>query len=198
MLLPSALKPKVMKIWVVTTSKYTSAIRGTIASTRREAEFRAVDWGFHVALAYRTLGGLKVFDPALRPGDVISDAEWFLEMNVSPLSFWTLTSGSVYQFYPTARDQYAVNAQHWSGNSYGYEGPSRQQHWIPQALARDAVGADAVAGTTCPSLLALAAQPEELLARLNNGSTNSNDPCRSSFEKFASEKARWVTTLNGR
>ena len=71
-----------MKIWVVTPAKYTETIPGFVHSTRvNDPLYSAVNWGFHVALAFYApntdlqatdpQSGLRVIDEALRPGEVI-------------------------------------------------------------------------------------------------------------------------------
>lgn len=199
--LPAALQAKVMKIWVVTPARYAPAIAGSIRLNRDDPASKAVNWGHHVALAYRTAGGLKVMDSALNPGAVLSDAEWRRQLSVRPaaLSFWTLTRGEPYYFFLSAKDAFAANEQVWTGNTFTYSGTSKNEHWIPTALARDAVGVDAVAGRACPLLNALATDPDRLQAALVAGPGAMADPgpCQPAFVKFQSEKARWITRLSG-
>ena len=53
LLLPPALKAKVMKIWVIAPSAYSIGFSGNIGLKGNEPGYSAVSWGFHVALAYR-------------------------------------------------------------------------------------------------------------------------------------------------
>ncbi|HEX9933499.1 MAG TPA: protein-glutamine glutaminase family protein [Allosphingosinicella sp.] len=201
MLLPPELQARVHKIWIVTPAMYTYAIPGAVRSSRAEPAYRAVDWGYHVALAYQSRRGLRIIDAGLRPGESLTREQWLAEMALSPLTFWTMTEASVYRFY-TLSFTGAINESVWNGNSYRYdEGTAgqtpRDKNWIPDALARDAVGADAVRGTTCAAFRAIATQPQTLLDRLRAGPTGAGDPCRSSFQRFTAERQRWIERLSG-
>ena len=75
LLLPKIFQPRLMKIWVMTPSVYTEAISGHITSTRTNPGDKDIFWGYHVALVFHSAdGSLKVLDPALEPGHIVTQA----------------------------------------------------------------------------------------------------------------------------
>lgn len=208
MLLPKNVQSQVMKIWVVTPAKYTETIPGFIHSTRsNDPLYRAVNWGFHVALAYYALGAasagndrnaqLRVLDEALRPGEIITADDWFHEMETSPLTFWTLTTGDVYQFNPVPEGPHegAINPPEWNGLHYGYENTALKNNWIPAALARDAVGLQAMSQTACLALNKMATNSGDLLTALQGTGSPLPVDCQPQVALFHSEQARWIALL---
>jgi hypothetical protein len=219
LMLPSNLRPKLMKVWVIAPSRYTEAIGGMITSARPEGEYAAVHWGYHVAIAYRTAsGGLMVIDPALLPGQVVPETTWFAEMKAPALSLWTLTDGSVYLFNNNAvrlagqpndvssdfTDPWAPNGRVWNGNSFTCDRDCQAGGWIANALARDSVGVDATSGKTCDALSQKAIVPDDLLTELQTGNqldANHNvigtlpEGCAASRQKFTAQRAEWIANL---
>ena len=119
-------------------------------------------------------------------------------METSPLTFWTLTTGDVYQFNPVPEKPHegAVNDPEWNGLHYGYEGLSLSQNWIPVALARDAVGVLAMRGAACPALNAIATNSGSMLTKLQAGVGDQlPSDCQVDVDLFKKESTRWAGLL---
>jgi hypothetical protein len=188
-LLPRPLKPKVMKIWLMSPGVYSAGFYGVIGVKGADEVSKAVSWGYHVALAYRDRNGsLRVLDPALRPGEVITERAWFELLKIPPLSLWTLTQPTVYQFNFTETSADAVNNKVWTGAYFNDDG-SLNPDTLPSVLARDAIGVDALGNLTCATLRSVAREPDKLQNML--GGELPAD-CKASAERYAVEKARWT------
>lgn len=200
LLLPAELKPKVMKIWLVSPGVYSAGFVGLIGLKGQEPGYQEVAWGYHVALAYRDPNGtVRVLDVALKPGQPLSETEWFGLLKIPLLTYWTLTHAEVYQFtsVPTNLDtgNRPLNPAVWTGNyfrDFGGKGLGRNR--FVEELARDVIGEEALAGRVCPSLALLVKKPDDLQNRLR-------DPvipgCEATFQRYESEKARWMKALYG-
>lgn len=196
LLLPDSLKDRVAKLWVLSPSKYTAALPGFISLTNPPQGAENVQWDYHVALSYLDGDQVMVFDPALAPDRVLTREEWFSEMTFPQPSIWTLSQGNVYMFYTTQTDQYSVNRDIWSGNSSGYSGSFVQRNFIPEALARDAVGAAIANRNACPALLSEISEPTDLLTRLQKNDLPGE--CRDLAALFQGERSTWIRRLSSR
>ncbi|WP_375755624.1 protein-glutamine glutaminase family protein [Corallococcus exercitus] len=197
MMLPESLRLKTKKIWVVGPSRYTAAIQGTIGLRATDSASQKVDWGYHVALAVETPVGMRLFDPALQPGATLTRDEWFALMKLPRMSIWTITTGELYLFNYATLNMAAKNGTEiWNGNANYYHLYSPKDRIIPDNLARDAVGVDALRGLTCSAIQLRLADPQELLNLLNGGVANVPTDCVSSVQKFEAEKARWTAKLH--
>lgn len=192
--LPADLKSKVSKIWVIGPSRFTAAVSGTIRLRATDLDSQQVDWGYHVALVAETPKGTMVYDPALSPGVLLSREQWF-ESFVSPtLSIWLVSSPLVYQFNYATLDSAARNgSQVWNGNANRYEWMSTQDQRIPQNLARDSIGVDAMKGQACAALVALKADPQGLGDLLD--APTSNPGCAASIQKYRQLTREWQARL---
>jgi hypothetical protein len=190
MLLPAALRPKVMKIWLASPAKYTAVLPGLIGLKGPGAASQ-VSWGHHVALAFRNAAGeVRVVDPVLKPREVLTERQWFDLMILPRMTLWTLTKGDVYLIEASKLSPSTTYASSiWNGRLEPY-----QRSWIPANIARDAVGVDAVAGTTCPELVQMKANPGGVLALLERGQA-APAACRASVAKFEQQRAAWSTKL---
>ncbi|MDZ3831032.1 MAG: protein-glutamine glutaminase family protein [Sphingopyxis sp.] len=196
MLLPAALRAKAVKQWVVAPSAFTRGVRGTIGYPADAS----VNWRYHVALAFQTPDGIAVFDPTLSPGRLLTEAEWLGSFDYPPLSMRFFAPAETYQFFDEDNDvvelnerkSYVENKDIWVGNGYRYEGTSRANHWIPNNLARDAVGARVEEGRVCRDLQAFKGQPGKLLDILTNGSPID---CPAEKALFDQTRAKWVALL---
>lgn len=199
MLLPEGLQAKAVKMWVVAPSLYTRAVEGRITYPADAS----VNWGYHVALGFMTDEGLRLFDPTLSPGRLLSEGEWLGSFEYPPLSFRMISDPTIYLFFDEPREVVDFmnenriaygNMGIWTGGSFGYTGLSRESHWIPNALARDAVGELVEDGTVCEALQAYRGNPEELLAVLQNGSLPSS--CSREMSIFEESRLSWIERLD--
>lgn len=192
-LLPRTLKPKVMKIWLMSPGVYSAGFYGLIGIKSTDEESKNVSWGYHVALAYRdSSGSLRVLDPVLRPDGVITEREWFGLLKIPALSLWTLTQPTVYQFNFTATNSDSVNKQVWTGKYFNDNNGGLKPDTLPSVLARDAIGVDALGKVTCATLQSQARNPDQL-QNLLNGTLPAD--CKASAERYTAEKARWTDLL---
>lgn len=188
LLLPQPLKDKAMKIWVISPGAYSAGFFGLIGITQ---DLR-IQWGFHVALAFNTSSGVIVWDSALAPGMVVDLESWFSKMRVPPLSLWTLTAAYVFQFKTATvvpLDNYSpVNPTMWSGDLLVDEpqNPINRDMLIGE-LARDRIGADALQGKACKSLIDSAVDPAGLQRIL---AAPPAPGCEASSDRFAAEQTR--------
>ena len=188
-LLPKPLKSKVMKIWLMSPGVYSAGFYGLIGVKGTDEVSKAVSWGYHVALAYRDRNGsLRVLDPALRSGEVITERAWFDLLNIPALSLWTLTQPTVYQFTFTKTNDKAVNPEVWTGDYFNDDG-NLNPDTLPSVLARDAIGVDALGSLTCATLRSVAREPDKL-QNILRGELPAD--CKASAERYAVEKARWA------
>lgn len=196
MLLPKALQAKAVKQWVVAPSAYTRGVRGAI---RYPADSK-VEWRYHVALAFPTADGVLFFDPSLSPGKLLTEGQWLGSFDYPPLSMRFFAPAETYLFYGEDSDvkalhqkrSYIANKDIWVGNGFRYEGTSRNDHWIPNALARDAVGVRVEDGSACAALRALSGKPDDLLAALT-GRTAAG--CTAEMALFDQVRAQWIERL---
>lgn len=189
---------KAVKMWVVAPSLYTRAVQGRITYPADAS----VNWGYHVALGFMTAEGLMLFDPTLSPGRLLTEAEWLGSFEYPSLSFRMISDPTIYLFFDEPqmvvdfmkenRIDYG-NMGIWTGNSFGYTGLSRTNHWIPNALARDAVGALVEDGTVCEALRVYRGKPDKLLGALQDGSLPSS--CSREMGIFKQTKAAWIARL---
>lgn len=195
LLLPADLKAKVSKIWVIGSSRYTAALSGTIRLRADDPDSQAVDWGYHVALSAETAAGTRIFDPALHPGATLSREQWFAKFIAPRLSIWLVSSPAVYQFNYATLDGSARNGtQVWNGNANRYEWLDTKMKRLPENLARDAIGVDALAGKTCKPIIAVKTDPQKLSDFLAAGDGGSE--CASSVKKYAGLVAEWKRRLS--
>lgn len=197
LLLPPAMRTNVSKIWVIGPSRYTAGIPGTIGLRASDRASRAVSWGYHVALAINTESGVRVFDPALAPGETLTREQWFALMVLPRLALWTITAGNIYLFNYAKLDENGRNGnQIWNGKTNLYDWLKPEERIMPDNLARDAVGAAALAGTTCAAVRERATRPEELLSFLSGKGPQVPVECRASIKMYENEKARWTSLLH--
>jgi len=194
LLLPADLRSKVSKIWVVGPTSYTASISGTIRLRADDPDSRAVDWGYHVALMAETAHGTRIFDPALHPGATLSREQWFEKFVAPRLSIWLISDPAVYQFNYATLDAKARNGtQVWNGNANRYEWLDAKLQRLPENLARDAIGVDAIDGEACKSIIALKTDPQKLSDFLDAG--NGSVECDSSFKKYRRLSQEWKVRL---
>lgn len=191
LLLPPALRSKTMKIWVIAPGRYTAVLPGLIG-LKGSGAAQMVSWGFHVALAYRDAAGkVRVADPMLKPGEVLTEQQWFDLMSLPRMSMWTLTDGDLYLFEASNLDPTTGFASFvWNGNR---EFPTNGR--IAGNIARDAVGVDATAGTACAQVNSKKADPGGLFDLLSEGQAGAPPSCQPSIAKFQAELARWEQIL---
>jgi hypothetical protein len=202
LLLPPALAINSMKIWVFAPQRFAPGISGMI--TLRENPSRTTEagvrWGYHVAVAFKdSLGGHHIYDPALAPDGLITREQWFALMEVPQLSFWTLMPGWVYSFasIPVAHETIVARPEGvMNGGFFQYNQTALREHWIPQALARDAVGQAVATGETCRALESLLMNPGEMQTRLR--AHNLPADCSPQVELFDREMQKWIGLLERR
>ncbi len=198
LVLPEELRAKAGKLWVVAPSLYTRGVRGNITYQADES----VSWGYHVALAFLTDDGVMLFDPTLSPGRLLTESEWLGSFDYPRLSFRMMSDANVYLFFNEHNDiaamnrdyGYIQNVQIWTGAGFDYTGPSREQDWIPNALARDSVGALVEDGRVCETLQQYKGDPDGLLSALQGGTLPSS--CASEASLFDSTREEWSARLN--
>jgi hypothetical protein len=205
LLLPEALKPKIMKVWVAAPGTLAPAIGGTVGVRDPGTGAAGVTWGFHVALAYRTSAGLRVLDLGLSPNKVLTREAWHRLLDIPPLSVALLTRAEPYSFISVMNDAWAKNAESWNGNVFYYNGLYHSDRWIPRGLARDQIGAAAVAGGSCEPIRALVRNPggmqNFLLGKDPAGKDGvPADPaqltmCRDSIAEFEAASTRWAALI---
>lgn len=194
LLLPEALRSKVSKIWVIGPARLTAAIPGTIRLRASDGEKRQVDWGYHVALMADTPGGAMVFDPVLSPGGLINREQWLGSFVAPPLSVWLVSSASVYVFNFSALNPPARNGgEVWNGNANTYEGLLPAYRHLPENLARDEIGVEALGERTCPEIAQYARAPEALSSFLDAGKGSS--ACEPAFVRYRQRTAAWKAAL---
>ncbi|MEP4051078.1 MAG: protein-glutamine glutaminase family protein [Litorimonas sp.] len=198
MMLPEDLKNKALKIWVASPGVYTRGVVGLIGLKNDDS----VSWGYHVALAFQTKEGLKVYDAGLAPGVLLKEQDWFDLAIYPPLSFKTFTPGKAYLFFNEDDDvtklnnqkDWVLNKDIWTGEYYEYLGDAVANNTIPNALARDAVGQRVESAQACNDLMATKGFPDLLLSKLQ---AKDYDPVECALEAslFASSLADWTVRL---
>ena len=94
LLLPDNLKAKAMKVWVLSPGVYSVGFYGLIGLRGDGPGFSEVQWGFHVAVAFKTASGeLRVLDSGVAPGQVLTKSSWLLLMKLPPLTLFTGNEG---------------------------------------------------------------------------------------------------------
>lgn len=194
LMIPEKLKDKALKIWVVSPSAYTRGVKGTIGLRDNDD----INWRYHVALAFQTGKGLRIYDAGLFPNKLVKEQDWFDLAEYPHLSFKTFTPGKAYLFYDEDNDVQALNDQKsyvlnkdiWTGEYYEYTGASLAQNWIPNALARDAVGQRVENSESCSDLMEAKGKPGALLTKLQNQNFD-RSKCREDAELFAAKLAEW-------
>ena len=126
----------------------------------------------------------------------VSLASWFKQLQIPPASLWTLLQGQVYSFNTSNYSGNAKGGQFFNGNVFSYEGLSKQQGWIPNSLARDAVGAWALQHNDCPEIVKLAKNPAALAAYLQAmPSDSSNTGCAVCLTRYKHDQLFWAAKL---
>ena len=191
MLLPAELRAKTMKIWAIAPGRYTAVLPGLIG-LNGSGPAESVAWGYHVALAYRNAQGqVRVVDPVLKPGEMLSEQQWFGLMKLPRMSLWTLTGGDLYLYEASNLAPTTGYASFvWNGNRIF---PTASA--IAANIARDAVGVDATAGTACAEINATKTDPGALFNFLSQGEASAPAACRPSIVKFQKDLTRWETKL---
>lgn len=201
LLLPERFRIKAMKIWLMSPGVYTPGFFGLIDLDAAKWPQPDVNWGFHVALAFRRDDGeLVIADAGLRPDHLLSEAEWFAQMEVPPLSIWTLTTGDVAQFTAWNVDPdnklKPVNRFVWAGRFLREQpGKGVDLELLAKELARDWLGADVLAGETCSALAEIASGPTgaaDLQAALEGPV---KPGCEAEFLKFEEQRIRLLKLL---
>lgn len=207
MLLPLDLRDKVMKVWVVAPKAYTIGVGGSISLASAPEGLPNVRWGYHVALAYTGPKGIRLLDPSLAPKTSLSLDAWFQKLRYPSLTFWTLTEGAAYLFFPENNNlffrtdsgdyvpkdtSYMRNSVVWTGNYHKYEGKSVEDRFIPEALARDEIGVRGLKGEGCNTVKALAVEPVQLLRFLREGGSTA---CQDEVTLFNSRMEHWANRL---
>lgn len=196
LMLPEALQEKAFKVWVVSPSVFTRGVRGSITYPADAS----VDWGYHVALAFSTDEGFRLFDPTLSPGRLLTEDEWLGSFRYPALSMRLYSPGKAYQFYNEDDDvsqlndakSYIANKDIWTGAFYEYSGLSKEQNWIPTNLARDEIGTLVEEGQACDGLQEFKGKPGELLDALQARSVAG---CQSEFTLYDQAKQSWIGKL---
>jgi hypothetical protein len=190
--LPAALRDKVSKVWVVAPSRHSASVKGVIRLMPNIPGSIDVRWGYHVALAYKNEEGMQVYDGGIAQGKVLEGDAWFATLRPDPLSFWTMTAGRIYMFYPTAAPN-STNKEIWGGNAHEYAGPAAAEQWIPVSLARDAVGEAILKNRECEVMKPEAKDPDALLERLKKGDVPAG--CENLLDLFKGQKQAWIEKL---
>ncbi|HEY7769837.1 protein-glutamine glutaminase family protein [Longimicrobium sp.] len=199
-LLPAAVRAKAGKVWLFPPARYTSAIAGKLGLNLAVPYGEKVEWGYHVALYFKTSRGDLVLDAALTPGQLISPERWFSMMKIPAPSFWTVLDGGLYLFNDSGTPSFGRppwphrNTNLMNGYFYRYEGDAAGSNRIPLNLARDAVGAALIAGGGCPALRAAITEPENLLELLRR--TDLPADCAPLQERFRTEVQSWSQRLS--
>lgn len=192
MMMPAPLRSKVSKIWVISPSKHSASVKGVIKLSPTVPDSLDVKWGYHVALAYKSEEGLQIYDGGIAQGKVLAAGDWFAYLKLPPLTFWTMTAGRIYLFYPTNAPN-SSNKDIWGGNAYEYIGDPAAQQLIPAALARDAVGEAILKNRKCEIIKPGAKDPDALLDRLKKGTMP--EGCEDMMELFKRQKQIWTDRL---
>lgn len=205
LLLPSALKGKVNKIWVAAPAAFSAGVKGTISTPELQPGHGPVSWAFHVALLYRTAEGTKVYDTALSPDKPLSEAEWLGRLSLPKFTFVMRTSGAPYNFNQVRNTEaLAASKAQWIGAYYTYDDAYFKEAWIPRALARDAVGVQLMRGNGCDYLKTYIKDPGKmqdfLLGKDPEQPDKPADParlaqCSSSVELFGAERDKWMKAI---
>lgn len=190
--LPAALRDKVSKVWVIAPSKHSASVKGVIRLMPNIPGSLDVRWGYHVALGYKNEEGLMVYDGGIGQGKVLEGEAWFAALRPDPLSFWTMTAGRIYTFYPTAAPN-STNKEIWGGNAHEYTGLAAAENWIPASLARDAVGDAILKNRECEVWKPEAKDADVLLERLKKGDVPAG--CEGLLDLFKSTKQSWIERL---
>lgn len=198
LLLSQQLQAKAVKMWVVAPSLLTRALQGRITYPADAS----VNWGYHVALGFMTNDGMMLFDPTLSPGRLLTEGEWLGSFEYPSFSLRMVSQPQVYLFFDEPRivvdfmkeENVAYgNMGIWTGGSFEYTGLSRENNWIPNALARDAIGALVEDATVCEALRSYKGKPAELLNVLQNEGLPSS--CSSEARLFKETRAAWIERL---
>ena len=156
------------------------------------------EWDYHVALAYKTSDGQwRVLDPVVTSREFhgLEVAKWFGLFEVPPGAVWTALKAEHYLFYRVnilGRNE----GKYFNGNFFDYTGASRDEGYIPAALARDAVGMRLLQKRDCVQLAELRAKPAELLTALQNTKASDNLACQAYLDEFQEVRARWSRSLD--
>ena len=92
------------------------------------------------------------------------------------------------------KKSWVQNKDIWTGEYYKYQGTSKDQQWIPNALARDAVGEKVEKGDSCESLLSTKGKPGDLLTKLKSGDVDAVT-CKEDLDLFQTSLANWIDKL---
>jgi hypothetical protein len=107
------------------------------------------------------------------------------------MTLWTLTRGDLYLIQASSLTPTTGYASFvWNGLPDEY-----RQSWMPENIARDAVGVDATAGATCSEISGLSTDPGGMLNYLKRGQSGVAPACRESVAKFERERAAWTQRL---
>lgn len=190
--LPIGLKDKVSKVWVVAPSRHSASVKGIIRLVANVPGSIDVRWGHHVALGYNNEEGLMVYDGCIAQARVLEGGDWFAALKPDPLSFWTMTAGRIYGFYPTSAPG-STNKEIWGGNAYEYTGGPAAENRIPTMLARDAVGEAILKNRECEVLKPEAKDADALSERLKKGDVPQG--CENLLDLFKTTKQGWIEKL---
>lgn len=190
-------RPRLAKVWLYAPSFLAPALGGTIRYQPAAGE--PTSWEYHVAVVYRQAASnqLMVLDPAIAPTVTpVALPAWFGKFDIPAASVWTLLDGKYYSFFRTENCQYAAR-QVFNGGLFEYAGDSRQQHWIPNNIARDAVAAAWQQRKDCGTIDNLFLRPIDLLNALNAAETTPFPAatCQPYSRLYREEAAKWRRLL---
>jgi hypothetical protein len=195
--LPKELRSKTIKLWIFGPRALTLALTDPITIKGVQ---NTPKWGYHVAVAYKTAGGLRVVDSTV-PASLereYSAQEWLNLYSIPHISMVTLLPPELYLFYSNVNVPSSVlsNTNQASllntGAFFTYQGKSSEEQFIENALARDEVGQALLAQpTACKDLSTIASNPDALLAALQKPLTVTKAACGPTFDQFTTRKDHW-------
>lgn len=197
MLLPDSLVAYATKVWLFSPERLTFVVPGTISlrENRDRRSTEGVRWGYHVALSFLDAkGNVLVFDPALAPGRLIAHRDWLALMRIPEHSIWTRWQAPRYLFFSTDSTM-ASPGRVFNGGTFGYtpSDSARIKHFIPRALARDAVGEALLRDGGCDALRSIATKPGLLQSELEKDGLPAE--CAAQKELYTREVERWKQVL---
>lgn len=202
-LLPNDVKTYTAKVWLFAPSVTTLAFNDTLTVPSLGGE--SPNWGYHVALVYKTASGVRVLDSAMadwkRAPKSLDD--WLKLVNTPYGTIMTMLNPKLYLYYALkgmdeTTNKLTNNALSKivnSGEFFECVGACRTDGNIEEALARDDVAAKLAIEGGCSHLRDELRKPTTLLEKLKG-----NDPpteCSTWISSFKERREYWRGLLWG-
>lgn len=208
LMLPEEQRGNTAKVWLLGPQVLTLAFNDPITIPSLGSE--SPEWGYHVALIYLTVQGIRVLDPSRPDWSAAPSSldEWVDTYRFPHGTVLSIVSSEYYIFFSAEADESALLQVNSFANNRVQNvlnngvfmtckpgSLCREQGWVERALARDEIAGELARNGGCSYLASELRRPGELQRRLLNEAGVAPLDCQASISRFVERRDLWFRRL---